>query len=175
MLGAAGRAVARLGPSFTLADAAAEAGIAAGTLVQRFGSRHGLLTAMMRDAIATLRREMAARVSGVEDPVAAVAEALVRWYAPLDDPATAANNLAQLAVDLGDPELRELMAELYAAMEAELAPLLERAALDGAPPTAARILTAVADGCAIHWSARPIGSLAERMRADLDAILAGWH
>jgi AcrR family transcriptional regulator len=181
MLGAAATAIARLGPSFTLAAVAEEAGIAAATLIQRFGSKHGLLVAMMRAAIDSLRREMVGRASGVEDPAAAATEAVVRWYAALDDATSAANNLAQLASDLSDPELRGLMADFYAVMEAELRPLLERAMATGglpwAPPAlvAARILTAIADGTAIHWSARPSGSLAERLRADLEAVLDGWR
>jgi hypothetical protein len=40
---------------------------------------------------------------------------------------------------------------------------------------AARVLTAIADGTAIHWSACPVGSLGARMRADLEAVLAGWR
>jgi hypothetical protein len=73
------------------------------------------------------------------------------------------------------------MAEFYAVMEAERRPLLGRAAaggdLPGAPPVAvaARVLTAIADGTAIHWSACPVGSLRARMRADLEAVLAGWR
>jgi len=116
-----------------------------------------------------------------DDAAAAVAQALIGCYAPLDDPATAANNLAQLAVDLTDDELRALMAEFYAAMEAEVGALLRRAVdagtLPGAPPipVAARILTAIADGAAIHWSARPDGGLCARLGADLAVILAGWR
>jgi BetI-type transcriptional repressor, C-terminal len=73
------------------------------------------------------------------------------------------------------------MAEFYAVMEAELQPLLDRAVaagdLPGAPPVAvaARVLTAIADGTAIHWSTCPVGSLRARMRADLEAVLAGWR
>ena len=73
------------------------------------------------------------------------------------------------------------MAEFYAVMEAELRPLLDLAVaagdLPGAPPAAvaARVLTAIADGTAIHWSTCPVGSLRARMRADLEAVLAGWR
>jgi AcrR family transcriptional regulator len=180
MLTAAGVVISRLGPAFTLADVAGQARVSVGTLMQRFGSKHGLLVAMTKTAIASLRRDMRAAVADADDPVAAQINALVTPYAALDDPGTAANNLAQLAVDLADEELRELMAEFYAAMEAELGPLLSRAVaagdLPGAPPVpvAARILTAIADGTAIHWSARPSGGLCDRIRADLDAVLAGW-
>lgn len=189
LLTAAGVAISRLGPAFTLADVAREAGVAAGTLVQRFGSKHGLLVAMTRAAIDGLRAGVAtpgadaaapADRAAPGDPVDAVVDAVVAVYAPLDDPDTAANNLAQLAYDLADAELRGLMADFHAAMEAGLCPLLERAiaagALGGAPPpaVAARILSAAADGTAMHWSARPEGGLSDRLRGDLTAITDGW-
>jgi AcrR family transcriptional regulator len=181
LLTAAETAITRLGPAFTLADVAREAQVAAGTLVQRFGSKHGMLVAMTKAAIASMQRDLRAAVADVDDPVAAVLQALVGWYAPLDDPHSAANNLAQLASDLADDQLRELMAEFYAVMEAELQPLLARAVAAGdlpaAPPVAvaARVLTAIADGTAIHWSTCPTGSLGARTRADLEAVLAGWR
>jgi AcrR family transcriptional regulator len=180
LLDAAAAVISRLGPGFTLADVAREARVAVGTVGQRFGSKHGLLVAMTTAAIEAMRGGMRASVAGV-DPVDAPVLALVTAYAPLDDPATAANNLAQLAVDLADDELRGLMAEFYAVMEDEVASLVADAGrggwLAGAPPArvAARILTAVADGTAIHWSARPEGGLRERLSADLDAVLSGWR
>ena len=178
LLTAAGRVVSRLGPGFTLADVASEAQVAVGTLAQRFGSKHGLLVAMTRAAIDGMRGQMRDSVPGAGG-ADAVVRVLVAAYAPLDDSATAANNLAQLATDLADEELRGLMAEFYAVMEAEVTALIRLAAgaLPGAPPApvAARILTAVADGTAIHWSARPEGGLCDRMRADLAAVVAGWR
>jgi AcrR family transcriptional regulator len=178
LLTAAGRVVSRVGPGFTLADVAAEAQVAVGTLAQRFRSKHGLLVAMTRTAIDGMRGQMRGSASDSRGPEAVV-HVLVGAYAPLDDPATAANNLAQLAADLADDELRGLMAEFYAVMEAEVAALIRLAtgALPGAPPApvAARILTAVADGTAIHWSARPDGGLCDRLRADLTAVMAGWR
>jgi AcrR family transcriptional regulator len=177
LLDAAATAISRLGPGFTLADVAAEAEVAVGTVARRFGSKHGLLATMTRTAVDSMRGRM--RVSSCDDPVDAIVQALVTAYAPLDDPATAANNLAQLAVDLADEELRGLMAEFYSVMETEIAALVERAAgeLPGAPPPerAARTLTALADGTAVHWSARPSGGLTERLRTDLSAVLDGWR
>jgi AcrR family transcriptional regulator len=181
MLAAAGHAIARLGPAFTLADVAAEAGIAAGTLIHHYGSKHGLLTAMIEADTASLRREMGSASGAVEDPVAAMIHALTAWYAPLDDPTTAANSLAQLAFDLADGTLRALMAKFYAVMEEELQLLLSRAFasgdLPGAPPIpiAARILTAIADGTAMHWSACPDDGLCARLSVDLVAVLNGWR
>lgn len=181
MVQAAGAVIERLGPSFTLADVAKEAGIAAGTLVQRFGSKHGLLVAMTRATIEEARRGLRAALQEGDDPVAAVIRAIEERYAPLDDPVTAPNNLAQLAFDLADERLRELMAEYYATVEQELEPALRRAVaageLPGAPPpeVAARVLAALADGTAIRWSTRPVGSLRQRLRAELEAVLDGWR
>lgn len=177
LLAAAGTVISRLGPGFTLADVAAEAQVAAGTLVHRFGSRHGLLVALAAAAAQAARDRMTAAAAAAGDPVAAVKEALLGLYAPLDDPLTAARNLAQLAADLADDELRARLGEFHVAVTDGLCLLLSRARAGGMPPAAvaARILAAAADGTALHWSVRPEGSLRERMSTDLGAILAGWR
>jgi AcrR family transcriptional regulator len=181
MITAAGVVIGRRGAAFTLADVAREARVAVGTVAQRFGSKHGLLVAMTRQAVGALRGTVREAGDGLGDPVLAPVAALVAVYGPLDDADTAANNLAQLAFDLSDPELRGLMADFYAVMEAEVAELVERAVaaggLPGAPPAAvaARILTAIVDGTAVHWSARPVGGLCDRMREDLGAVISGWR
>jgi AcrR family transcriptional regulator len=181
LLSAAASAISRHGPAFTLADVAAEARVAAGTLVHRFGSRHGLLVALLDAATASVSSRMTAAAGSRDAAVTAVRSVLVDQYAPLDDPLTAARNLAQLGADLADGDLRERLAGMYAAVREGLCTLLERAAARGelpaAPPPgiAARILAAAADGTALHWSARPEGSLRERLTTDIDAILAGWQ
>ena len=166
IIAAAGRVIGRTGPGFTLAEVAVEAGVATGTIVHRFGSKHGLLVAMTRGAVEQIR------TLGGD-----VVDLVVDAYADLDDPATAANNLAQLAVDLTDPVLRELMAEFYAALEQRIESAVAGQDLPGAPEpaVAARILAAIADGTAIHWSARPVGSLRDRLREDVAAVVDSWR
>jgi AcrR family transcriptional regulator len=202
LLDAAGAVIGRRGPGFTLAEVAKEAGVAVGTVAQRFGSKHGLLVAMVTTAIASLgpglreaagaslgpRLQEAAAgacpgsgvreaAAGAEDPALAAVRALVSWYAPLGDPVSAPNHLAQLGSDLADERLRGLMGEFYTAMEAEVAALLAKADLPSGPPAAqaARILTAVADGTALHWSASPTGDFGTRLEADLLAVLDAWR
>jgi AcrR family transcriptional regulator len=181
LLAAAASAISRLGPAFTLADVATEAQVAAGTLVHRFGSRHGLLVALMDSAIASARRRMTAAAGSCDATLTGVRTVLADQYAPLDDPLTAARNLAQLGFDLADSDLRERLAVMYVAVRDGLCTLLAEAAARGelpcAPPPAiaARILAAAADGTALHWSARPEGSLRERLTTDIDAILTGWQ
>ncbi|MBV8931062.1 MAG: TetR/AcrR family transcriptional regulator [Kutzneria sp.] len=178
LLAAAESAIARLGPAFTLADVASDAGVTAGTVVHRFGSKHGLLIAMIDAAVESARTSR--RAGDGRDLVATIGDAIVERYAPLDDPSTAANHLAQLGVDLADEDLRGRLATLHATIEAGLEPLVRRAMdagmLPGAPavPVATRILAALADGTAMRWSSRPRGRLGDRMRTDLDAVLAGW-
>ncbi|WP_285485859.1 TetR/AcrR family transcriptional regulator [Amycolatopsis taiwanensis] len=178
LLAAAGAAIAQLGPRFTLADVAARAGVSAGSVVHRFGSKHGLLVALFDAAIEAARSPTAAGEAA--DPVAAIRNETVNQAAPLDDPEAAANNLAQLGADLADETLRTRLAELHAAVEARLESLLIRAVdtgeLPGAPPApvAARVLAALVNGTTLRWSAAPVGGLRARLLADLDAVLAGW-
>lgn len=61
---------------------------------------------MMEAAIESLRREIRAAVADAADPVAAVKRGLLEHYARLGTPGAAANNLAQLGVDLADDDLR---------------------------------------------------------------------
>ena len=55
ILQAAGRAISRIGPvKLTLADVAREVGLSPATLVQRFGSKRGLLLALAESAAASV-------------------------------------------------------------------------------------------------------------------------
>ena len=85
ILEAAGRIIARLGPAnFTLADVAREVGLSAATLVQRFGSKRGLMLAVAesaRDSVdtcfAAVRR---AHPSPLDALVAAATDELMRLH-----------------------------------------------------------------------------------------------
>jgi AcrR family transcriptional regulator len=165
LLDALSQVITRVGPGFTIADVAASAGVSVGTVAQRFGSKQGLLKAFSQAAIAGIADQVRAAAS--------VREAILAVYADLDDPQTAPHNLAQLANEMVDPELRALLGDFYATLAAELKPLL----LDvpGAPPHAARLLVSLANGTAIDWSIRPSGRLVDRLAADIDAVLSGWR
>jgi AcrR family transcriptional regulator len=166
LLTALAQAITEVGPSFTVADVAARAGVSVGTVAQRFGSKHGLLKALSSAAISRVAETVRAAAPG------GVRAALVAVFRDLDDPATAANNLAQLAGDLADPELGALLGRFYGTLEAEMALLLRN--VPGAPPNAARVLVALANGTAVDWSLRPEGSLVDRLTTDIDAVLEGW-
>jgi AcrR family transcriptional regulator len=167
LLTALAQVITEIGPAFTVADVAARAGVSVGTVAQRFGSKQGLLKALSQDAITRVADTVRAAASG------GVRTALVAVLRDLDDPRTAANNLAQLAGELADPELRVLLGQYFGTVEAELALLLRD--VPGAPPNAARVLVALANGTAIDWSLHPAGSLVDRLAADIDAVLDGWR
>jgi AcrR family transcriptional regulator len=179
LLSAAENVIGRVGPGFTLAQVAAEAGVAVGTAAQRFGSKAGLLQALSRRATTRAVEQMRECAEKEDDPVEGLRSAAVTVYAALGDAEEAANHLGQLGVDIGDPVLRSLLGEHYTAVEAELGRLV-RAAVSELPhapsvPRAARALLAVINGVSIDWSIRPRGRLADRLAEDVDAVLTAWR
>lgn len=176
-MAACGRAIGHYGPGFTLAQVAAEAGVAVGTVSGRFGSKHALLLAMLTAGTADLERRMLAAAARHDDPDAAILAAVLVTAEGLTDPATAPQHLAQLGADLADPLLRNGFADLRAVVHRVLRRLLAAAALPGAPTPAraARIVAALAHGTLQDWALRPSGSLTHRLRADVDAVLSAWR
>src|SRR5215207_3124941 len=101
------RAMARLGPGeLTLAEIAAEAGVTAGALAQRFGSKRALLLALSRsaaegsgDLMRNIRRTHAS-------PLAALCEYAECFAQLAESPGALARSLAYLQIDLSDPDFR---------------------------------------------------------------------
>ncbi|WP_007025731.1 TetR/AcrR family transcriptional regulator [Saccharomonospora iraqiensis] len=178
LLEAAGAVIGRVGPGFTLAAVAEEAGVSVGSVAGRFGSRHGLLVALTEAGTAAVVTRMRETAAAAPDARTGVREALTAAFGGLDDPETAVNHLGQLGVDVADPALRELLGAHYRALEAEVAAVLgrDRAREWSAPEAAvaARVLVATANGTAFDWSVRPRGRLTDRLAHDLDLCLRSW-
>jgi AcrR family transcriptional regulator len=177
LLAACGRAIGRHGPGFTLAQAAAEAGVAVGTVAGRFGSKQNLLLAMMAAGGAAVAPRMRAAAAGHDDPVTAIIAATLVTTEGVDDPSTTQNHLAQLGVDLADPTLRSGLASLRAAVHEVLTELCTAAALPGAPPPAqaARVIATLAHGALLDWALNPTGRVTDLLGSDLTAVLDGWR
>jgi AcrR family transcriptional regulator len=177
LMAACGRAIGEYGPTFTLAQVAAEAGVAVGTVSGRFGSKHGLLLAMMTAAADGVAGRMRAAAARHADPIAAVVAAALVTAEGVADPATTSNHLGQLGIDMSDPALREGLALLRARVREELRALVAAAALPGAPPPAraARIVAGLAQGVQLDWALSPAGTLTGRLRADVRAVLDSWR
>jgi AcrR family transcriptional regulator len=174
LLDATVRAIGAVGPQrVTLAEVAREAGVAPATLVQRFGSKRELLLALAGRAADGAAN---AFPPAGRDPLGALATGLVALAAPVADPTAFANHLAFLQLDLGDDELRA-----HAASHARKVRQAIRRLLDGAvaagqlEPADTRALAdavhAIFQGALLAWAVDRRGSLAARVRRELDALL----
>ena len=109
ILAAAARMVGRLGPSrMTLAHVASEVGLAPATLVQRFGSKRGLLLAMAGGGAGAAKGEHSAMPRRHRSPLAAVHAIGAGMAAMARTPEEMSNHLAFLQMDLTDPEFHAL-------------------------------------------------------------------
>ncbi|MFB7254508.1 TetR/AcrR family transcriptional regulator [Streptomyces nojiriensis] len=179
ILRAAAEVMGRVGPSgLTLAAVAREVGLVPGTLVQRFGSKRGLILALadqsVRDTDALPDRVRAEHGSAL----GALAALLAEWTAPMVSPQTFANHLAFLCMDLTDPELHERALAVHEAQRRAVGTLLTQALSTGElrATTDVEALTAtvqaVTSGAGLVWALDRQGTLVQRVRRGLDAVLA---
>jgi len=181
LLGAAQELLYEVGPAgFTLEKAASRAGVSAATLIKRFGSKRQLLLALNRRWVASIGPGVAAATEGQKTALGRLRAAALWGFEDLDSPANATTQLAALALDFQDEQMRELLVAGWREMEGHLTRLAREAIaageLSGHLPAeqVARILRAAADGASVEWSVAPVGSLMARLEADIDAILASW-
>jgi AcrR family transcriptional regulator len=167
----------RVGPArVTFAAAAAEVGLSAATLVQRFGTKRDLLLAADKRGIdlwvAALDRSTA------DSPLTRVVEGLVFAAGPVATPEQMANSVALLQLDLADPDFHaetlrgaravraRILRDLGAALEAgELRSDSDLARL-------AALVETTYHGAMIGWAIHREGTLADWMREQLEAALA---
>jgi AcrR family transcriptional regulator len=180
LLSCAAEVLAQVGPSqFTLARAAARAGVAPATYIKRFGTKQGLFEALSRRWAQTVGPGMDAAASTTTGLDRVRAAAL--WgVASMDVPEHAANLLAALALDLQHPAMTDLLDQGWATWRTRIAALVRDAAAAGAlphapaPPVAAQILFAIVEGSRIAWCVRPEGSLQRQVQQLIDEILGTW-
>jgi len=179
---AAHRATMRLAPSeLTLAAIAAEAGVTAGALAQRFGSKRQLLLALAEGAARGAGTFIAALRARHRSPLAAVRAYAVCMADLAQSPAALARNLAYLQIDLADPEFRALLAVQARATRAGLRALLTAAVAAGEllrstdPRRLARTVETVLSGSLLTWAFSHERPAARWIRSDLEAVLAPYR
>ena len=172
------RAMSRLGPGeLTLAEIAAEAGVTAGALVQRFGSKRDLLLALserfsggtkeMFGALRTANRSPLAALRAYGDGISGLATS----------PEALARNLSYLQIDLADPDLRKHLVAQARASRLELQSIIKDAIAAGElvretnPTRLARTVEAILGGSMMAWAYYEEGSAKQWMRDDLEAVL----
>jgi AcrR family transcriptional regulator len=171
------RVISRTGPArFTLADVAAEAGLAPATLLQRFGSKRGLLLAVA-EVGAGGADECFARVRAAHrSPLAALMASLEEMTCLAPTPEAMANSLAFLEIDLTDPDFHRLALQNARAMLAGYRALLEHAVAAGEivpcdTTRLARALSAMCSGSMLSWAILREGTVAQWLRADIETLL----
>lgn len=175
---AAHRAVNRLAPNdLTLAEIAKEAGVTAGALAQRFGSKRALLLALAKGAAESTGSFIAQLKAAHRSPLAAV-RAYAECMAQLaQSPAALARNLAYLQIDLADPDFRDQLAVQAKATRAGLADLLESAVAAGElkrgtdVASLARTVEAMVNGSMMTWAFYSEGAADKWIRDDVNAVL----
>lgn len=181
LLMATARVMGRVPPgALTLALIGQEAGVSPATLLQRFGSKMGLLAALtkagargMPDALIAVRAAHASPLEALRVYLEGFA-----MLAPSAD--VLANNLAYLQLDISTPELRGPTQEMFVAHEEALRSLLEDAVLAGEvreidAGALARTLLAVTQGALILWGVHRDGSVRDALRREIEAVLAPWR
>lgn len=169
----------QVGPAgFTLAAVAREVGLAPATLVQRFGSKHGLLLALADQAEKDMGELVGQARRTHDSALGALAALMVRSLAALNTPASYANHLAFLCIDLGDPQLYERALAIHRSQQQMIEQLLTEAVNTGelytnsSPTALARTVQAVVAGSGLNWALEREGGLEQRLRQALDAVLA---
>jgi AcrR family transcriptional regulator len=171
------RVISRVGPArFTLADVAAEVGLAPATLLQRFGSKRGLLLAVASQAATEVEECFSQARSPNRSPLAALNAALREMTQYARSPEEMANGLAFLELDLTDPDFHRLARRSSKAVLAGYRALLDDAiaahelvACDTG--RLARAIQALANGSMLAWAIHREGTLADWLRRDVATLL----
>ncbi|MGW6840133.1 TetR/AcrR family transcriptional regulator [Streptomyces sp. NPDC054958] len=181
ILRAAARVMGRLGPSgLTLAAVAREVGLVPGTLMQRFGSKRGLILALADRSVQDADT-LSDRIRGEqESALGALAALLAEWMAPMVSPETFAHHLAFLCMDLTDPELHERALAVHEAQRRAVRALLAEAVSTGELRATTEVDTltatvqAVTSGTGLSWALDRRDTLVRRVRHALDVVLAPY-
>ena len=164
-------------PDFTLAAIADEAGVTAGLLVQRFGSKRGLMVRLAELSAAASAGFIEGLRERYESPLA-VLRAYVDCMADLAaSPEAFARNLAYLIDDLRDPDLRQHLESQARRTRTAITKLLteaiaHRELTKGAnPKQLARTVETIIGGSMLTWATYREGTAVRWMRQDLDLVL----
>lgn len=175
---AAVRAMKRRGPhELTLADIAAEAGVTAGLLVQRFGSKRDLLLALSERFAGSAPTVFKQLRAAHREPLATLRAYATCMADMASTPDALSRNLAYLQIDLTDEAFRTHLLTNARATRDEIASLLRAAVLAGElqkhvdPRRLARTVESVIGGSLMTWACYREGPAAPWIRHDLDAVL----
>jgi AcrR family transcriptional regulator len=164
----------------TLADVAKEAGVVPATLIQRFGSKRGLLLATVKTAPGSVPQQFAATRTKHRSPLRALVEIYVECSGFASTPESIANGLAYLQIDLTDSEFRAITLAQFRAIRDETRKLLDEAVaareiVKCDTAALARLIQQVNGGSMLDWAVFRETSLPAWLRRDLEALLLPYR
>jgi AcrR family transcriptional regulator len=180
ILAATARVMQRRSPTqLTLADVAKEAGVVPATLIQRFGTKRGLLLTMCRTAPGAVPRQFATARAKHASPLKALVELYADCTSFAPTPEAVANGLAYLQIDLTDPDFHAITLAQFRAIRGETRSLLDEAVAAGElrkcdTARLARLIQHLNGGAMLSWAVYREGRVADWVRRDLEALLAPY-
>jgi AcrR family transcriptional regulator len=181
ILAATARAMSKVPPTrFTLAEVAREVGLAPATLVQRFGSKRGLLLALSSQLAASMDACFDVVRAAHASPLEALLSAATEMARFSTTPEELANSLAYLQIDLSDEEFHKHILVGSRAVQRGYRALLDDAVAAGElkpsdTEALARAVEAMAGGSLIGWAIHRKGRAETWVRKDLETLLAPYR
>jgi AcrR family transcriptional regulator len=172
------RVMLRRGPTeLTLREIAAEAGVTAGALVQRFGSKRAMLLAHARHAATTGDIGVTVPSPRTSSPLDALRSVSAIYAELASSPRAALRNLAYLHNDLADPALRRHLLRSSRAARAHYEKLVAAAVASGDLRSDTKVRALVRSievtlgGSFLAWTLYREGAAVDWLRHDLEATL----
>lgn len=174
---ATAKVVSRDGPGLlTVAAVAKEAGLAASSLVERYGTKRDLLLAFAASAPSDVRRAFEYARSRYADPRRALRAALVDLTSSIRTRREMANHIAFLQMDLSDADFRRHAVAHGDALRHEVAALIETMSVGRRLTRAkalerARAVQVAFNGAMVTWAIHGEGTLSDAIDDALSMVV----
>jgi len=181
LLAATSRVMQHRSPAqLTLADVAKEAAVVPATLIQRFGTKRGLLLAVCRTAPSAVPRQFAAALARYKSPLKTLIELYAEGTSFAPTPEAMANGLSWLQNDLTDPDFHSITLDQFRVLRDETKKLLDDAVAARelrkcGTGQLARLIQHVNGGAMLAWAVYREGSVASWVRRELEALLLPYR
>jgi len=181
LLRAARRVLSRVGPAgVTVEKVAQETGLAKATLLQRFGSKRGLMLALAQQGTTMLRQRFAEVLKQEGSPLARLIDLFSTRAGIIAKPEQLSGQLMFLPTALGDKDFRKLAVEQARLSIAGAEKLIVAAAVAGElscedPHELALLIHVTYNGALLTWVVLQKGKVQDSTRASVEAVLRPYR